>query len=56
MDKPKMHSPDLVNANIEQSRIECARRLFADLDRRIAPGQVTYDVLDGFAKLRALAA
>lgn len=38
MGKLKMHTPDLVNANIEQSRIECARRLFADLNRRFVLG------------------
>ena len=41
---------------IEKSKIDCARRLFADLNKRFAPEQVTYDVVDSFSKLRALVA
>lgn len=41
---------------IEKSKIECARKLFADLNRTFAPEQVTYDVVDSFEKLRELVA
>jgi type III restriction enzyme len=39
---------------IERSKIECARKLFDDLNRRFAPECVTYDVVDSFEKLREL--
>lgn len=41
---------------IEISKIECARKLFADLNQKFAPDQVTYDVVDSFEKLRELVA
>lgn len=50
--KGSMSSMEL--REIEKSKIECARKLFADLNKRFAPDHVTYDVVDSFEKLRAL--
>jgi type III restriction enzyme len=52
--KGSMSSMEL--RDIEKSKIECARKLFADLNKRFAPEQVTYDVVDSFDKLRELVA
>ena len=52
--KGSMSSMEL--REIEKSKIECARKLFSDLNERFAPEQVTYDVVDSFEKLRALVA
>lgn len=41
---------------IEKSRIDCARKLFADLNKRFAPDHVTYDVVDSFRRLLELVA
>lgn len=35
---------------IEKSKIDCARKLFDDLNRKFAPAQVTHDVVDSFEK------
>jgi type III restriction enzyme len=52
--KGSMSSMEL--REIEKSKIDCARKLFADLNKRFAPEQVTYDVVDSFEKLRELVA
>ena len=36
---------------IERSKIKCARKFFEDLNRRYAPENVKYDVVDSFGKL-----
>jgi type III restriction enzyme len=36
---------------IEQSKIACARKFFAEINRRIDPEQVKYDVVDSYGKL-----
>ena len=36
---------------IEDLKIECARKFFDGMNRRFAPKNVTYDVVDSFAKL-----
>ena len=36
---------------IEQTKIECARKFFAEVNRKINPGNVKYDVVDSFGKL-----
>ena len=36
---------------IEQSKIECARKFFAQVNRKINPEQVTYDVVTSYGKL-----
>ena len=36
---------------IEQSKIECARKFFAEVNRKINPEQVTYDVVTSYGKL-----
>ena len=36
---------------IEQSKIECARKFFAQVNRKINPEQVTYDVVTSYRKL-----
>lgn len=61
-----MHTPDLVNANIEriaepfptcvtESR-DAAGKLTRAINRKFAPEQVSYDVVDSFEKLRVLVA
>lgn len=39
---------------IEQSKIDCARKLFESLNKRISPESVHYDMVDSFEKLREL--
>jgi type III restriction enzyme len=41
---------------IEESKIDCARKLFDSLNQRIAPENVRYDMVDSFEKLRELVA
>jgi type III restriction enzyme len=36
---------------IERTKIQCARKFFDELNRRYAPENVKYDVVDSFAKL-----
>ena len=36
---------------IEQTKIECARKFFDEMSRRFAPENVKYDVVDSFGKL-----
>lgn len=36
---------------IEETKIACARKFFADMTRRFAPEQVKYEVVDSFARL-----
>ena len=36
---------------IEKTKIQCARKFFDELNRRYAPENVKYDVVDSFAKL-----
>lgn len=36
---------------IEKTKIECARKFFDEINRRINPENVTYDVVDSFGKL-----
>jgi type III restriction enzyme len=36
---------------IEESKIECARRFFAEINRQVAPEHVRYDVVSSYAKL-----
>lgn len=36
---------------IEQTKIECARKFFDEMNRRFAPENVKYDVVDSFGKL-----
>jgi type III restriction enzyme len=39
---------------VEKSKIECARKFFAQLNKKAGSEQVTYDVVTDYAKLRAL--
>ena len=39
---------------IEQAKIECARKFFAEINSRTDLKQVQYDVVDSFAKLMEL--
>ncbi len=36
---------------IETTKIECARKFFAEINRRISPGNVKYDVVNSYGKL-----
>lgn len=36
---------------IEKTKIRCARKFFDDMNRRFAPKNVKYDVVDSFSKL-----
>jgi len=36
---------------IEEKKIECARKFFEEINRRIDPEHVKYDVVDSFGKL-----
>ncbi len=36
---------------IEQTKIKCARKFFEEMNRRFAPENVTYDVVDGYERL-----
>lgn len=50
--KGSMSSMDL--REIEQIKIQCARKFFEDINKRFAPEDVTYDVVDSFGKLMEL--
>ncbi len=39
---------------IEKTKIKCARKFFDELNRRFAPENVKYDVVDSFGKLMAV--
>ena len=39
---------------IEKTKIKCARKFFEDINKRFAPEDVTYDVVDSFGKLMEL--
>jgi type III restriction enzyme len=47
--KGSMSSMDL--REIEKTKIKCARKFFAEMNRRFAPEKVRYDVIDSFGKL-----
>lgn len=47
--KGSMSTMDL--RKIEATKIECARKFFQELNRKISPDQVKYDVVDSFGKL-----
>ncbi len=36
---------------IEKTNIKCARKSFDEMNRRFAPENVKYDVVDGFGEL-----
>ena len=36
---------------VEHTKIECARKFFAEINRRIDPDRVKYDVVDSFGRL-----
>ena len=36
---------------LEAKKIECARKFFADMNKRFAPENVRYDVVNSFGKL-----
>ncbi|MFZ7171989.1 type III restriction-modification system endonuclease [Avibacterium volantium] len=50
--KGSMSSMDL--RTIEKSKIECAKKFFVEMNRRFAPENVQYDVVESFEKLMAL--
>ena len=39
---------------IEQTKIDCARKFFAEINKRYAPENVRYDVVNSFSKLMEL--
>lgn len=47
--KGSMSSMDL--REIEKTKIQCARKFFEQMNRRFAPENVKYDVVDSFGKL-----
>lgn len=50
--KGSMSSMDL--REIEKTKIKCARKFFDDINKKFAPEQVKYDVVDSFGKLMEL--
>jgi type III restriction enzyme len=50
--KGSMSSMEL--REIEKTKIKCARKFFADINKKFAPEQVKYDVVDSFGKLMEL--
>lgn len=50
--KGSMSSMEL--REIEKTKIKCARKFFDDINKRFAPEQVKYDVVDSFGKLMEL--
>jgi type III restriction enzyme len=36
---------------IEKTKIDCARKFFDEMNRRFAPENVRYDVVDSYGKL-----
>lgn len=41
---------------IEKTKIECARKFFDEINKKVAADQVKYDVVDSYSKLRQLVA
>ena len=39
---------------VEKTRIECARRFFDEINKKYAPENVKYDVVNSFGKLMEL--
>lgn len=39
---------------IEEAKLDCARQFFRDLNREVSEGNIRYEVVDSFEKLRAL--
>jgi type III restriction enzyme len=39
---------------IEQTKMDCARKFFAEINKRYAPESVKYDVVNSFGKLMEL--
>ena len=50
--KGSMSSMDL--RPVEKTKIECARKYFEEMNRKFAPENVQYDVVDSFGKLMEL--
>ena len=50
--KGTMNSMEL--REIEKTKIKCARKFFDDINKKFAPEQVKYDVVDSFGKLMEL--
>jgi type III restriction enzyme len=50
--KGSMSSMDL--RPIEATKIECARKFFAEINKKFAPENVKYDVVNSFGKLMQL--
>lgn len=50
--KGSMSSMEL--REIEKTKIECAKKFFEEVNRKLAPEHVKYDVVDGFGKLMDL--
>ncbi len=50
--KGSMSSMEL--REIEKTKIKCARKFFDDINKKFAPEQVKYDVVDSFGKLMEL--
>jgi type III restriction enzyme len=50
--KGSMSSMDL--RPIEETKIQCARKFFDEINRKFAPENVRYDVVDNFGKLMEL--
>ena len=50
--KGSISSMDL--REIEKTKIKCARKFFDEMNRRFAPENVKYDVVDSFGKLMAV--
>lgn len=50
--KGSMSSMDL--REIEKTKIKCARKFFDEMNRRFAPENVKYDVVNSFGKLMEL--
>ena len=52
--KGSMSSMEL--RNIEEAKIKCAHKFFAEINRKINPDNVKYDVVDSFGKLMEIVA
>jgi type III restriction enzyme len=39
---------------IEATKIECARKFFAEINKKFAPENVKYDVVDSFTRLMSV--
>jgi type III restriction enzyme len=47
---------NIVSILAEQSKIECARKFFAEINKEITTEKVKYDVVDNYGKLMELVA